>query len=88
MTTSEGSLRTKVRHFGKNLDESDGNGLDMCRGETERCSRWSYQARSKEGEPKGRFKDVLREDMQIVGVPKEDTEDRKISRRMIRFGDS
>ena len=40
------------------------------------------------GGPKWRFMDVVREDMQMVGVREEDAEVRERWRRMIGFGDS
>ncbi|KAI5086740.1 hypothetical protein C0J45_2291, partial [Silurus meridionalis] len=42
--------------------------------------------RRKRGRPKRRFMDVVREDMQVVGVKEADVEDRVVWRRMIRCG--
>ncbi|KAI5087037.1 hypothetical protein C0J45_24418, partial [Silurus meridionalis] len=43
--------------------------------------------RRKRGRPRRRFMDVVREDMQVVGVKEADVEDRVVWRRMIRCGD-
>ncbi|KAI5085502.1 hypothetical protein C0J45_2268, partial [Silurus meridionalis] len=43
--------------------------------------------RRKRGSPRRRFMDVVREDMQVVGVKEADVEDRVVWRRMIRCGD-
>uniref|UniRef100_A0A3Q3XPT4 C2H2-type domain-containing protein n=1 Tax=Mola mola TaxID=94237 RepID=A0A3Q3XPT4_MOLML len=47
-----------------------------------------YRVRRQRAEPKRRLMDMVREDMQIVGVREEDAEDRGRWRRMIRCGDS
>ncbi|KAI5613467.1 hypothetical protein C0J50_11355 [Silurus asotus] len=43
--------------------------------------------RRKKGRPRRRFMDVVRNDMQVVGVKEADVEDRVVWRRMIRCGD-
>ncbi|KAI5089279.1 hypothetical protein C0J45_20687 [Silurus meridionalis] len=43
--------------------------------------------RRKRGRPRRRFMDVVREDMQVVGVKEADVEDRVVWRRMVRCGD-
>ncbi len=44
-------------------------------------------AKRKQGRPKRRFEDVVKEDMAEVEVTEEDTEDRINWRRQIRCGD-
>ncbi|KAI5622211.1 hypothetical protein C0J50_18273 [Silurus asotus] len=52
-----------------------------------RMLRMDLQGRRKRGRPRWRFMDVVREDMQVVGVKEADVEDRVVWRRMIRCGD-
>ncbi|OKP64685.1 hypothetical protein A8A03_01925 [Escherichia coli] len=52
-----------------------------------RMLRLELPGRRPRGRPKRRFLDVVKEDMRIVGVGEEDTEDRVEWRQMIRCGD-
>ncbi|KAI5609347.1 protein kinase C-binding protein NELL2-like [Silurus asotus] len=52
-----------------------------------RMLRMEPPGRRKRGRPRRRFMDVVREDMQVVGVREADVEDRVVWRRMIRCGD-
>ncbi|MGL5522133.1 MAG: hypothetical protein ACRDAW_02585, partial [Metamycoplasmataceae bacterium] len=52
-----------------------------------RMLRMEPPVRRKRGRPRRRFKDMVREDMQVVGVKEADVEDRVVWRRMIRCGD-
>ncbi|KAI5615084.1 hypothetical protein C0J50_3309, partial [Silurus asotus] len=52
-----------------------------------RMLRMEPPERRKRGRPRRRFIDVVREDMQVVGVKEADVEDRGVWRRMIRCGD-
>ncbi|KAI5625322.1 hypothetical protein C0J50_15181 [Silurus asotus] len=52
-----------------------------------RMLRMEPPGRRKRGRPRRRFMDVVREDMQVVGVKEADVEDRVVWRRMIRCGD-
>ncbi|XP_051790978.1 uncharacterized protein LOC127529870 [Erpetoichthys calabaricus] len=49
--------------------------------------RIELPGKRKRGRPKRRFMDVVREDMQVMGVTEQNTEDRKIWKKMIRCGD-
>ena len=52
-----------------------------------RILRMELPAKRKQGRPKRRFVDVVKEDMAEVEVTEEDTEDRINWRRQIRCGD-
>ncbi|KAI5105228.1 hypothetical protein C0J45_4900, partial [Silurus meridionalis] len=52
-----------------------------------RMLRMKPPGRSKRERPRRRFMDVVREDMQVVGLKEEDVEDRVVWRRMIHSGD-
>ncbi|KAI5612237.1 hypothetical protein C0J50_0905, partial [Silurus asotus] len=52
-----------------------------------RMLRMEPPGRRKRGRPRRRFMDVVREDMQVVGVREADVKDRGVWRRMIRCGD-
>ncbi|MFY0323996.1 hypothetical protein [Bacillus sp. YIM B13585] len=52
-----------------------------------RMLRMEPPGRRKRGRPRRRFMDVVREDMQVVGLKEADVEDRGVWRRMIRCGD-
>ncbi|KAF7697762.1 hypothetical protein HF521_004272, partial [Silurus meridionalis] len=52
-----------------------------------RMLRMEPPGRRKRGRPRRRFMDVVKEDMQAVGVKEADVEDRGVWRRMIRSGD-
>ncbi|KAF7687614.1 hypothetical protein HF521_014842 [Silurus meridionalis] len=52
-----------------------------------RMLRMEPPGRRKRGRPKRRFMDVVREDIQVVGLKEADVEDRGVWRRMIRCGD-
>ena len=52
-----------------------------------RMLRMELPGKRKRGRPKGRFMDVVKEDMAEVEVTEEDTVDRNNSRRKIRCGD-
>ncbi|KAI5093658.1 hypothetical protein C0J45_16796, partial [Silurus meridionalis] len=52
-----------------------------------RMLRMEPPGRRKRGRPRRRFMDVVREDMQVVGVKEADVEDRGVWTRMIRCGD-
>ncbi|KAF7710661.1 hypothetical protein HF521_009533 [Silurus meridionalis] len=52
-----------------------------------RMLRMEPPGRRKRGRPRRRFMDVVREDMQVVGVKEANIEDRVVWRRMIRCGD-
>ncbi|XP_051788831.1 uncharacterized protein LOC127529414 [Erpetoichthys calabaricus] len=51
-----------------------------------RMLRIELPGKRKRGRPKQRFMDVVREDMQVMGVTEQDAEDRKIWKKMIRCG--
>ncbi|KAI5106417.1 hypothetical protein C0J45_4114, partial [Silurus meridionalis] len=52
-----------------------------------RMLRMEPPGRRKRGRTRRRFLDVVRKDMQVVGLKEEDVEDRGVWRRMIRCGD-
>ncbi|KAI5085367.1 hypothetical protein C0J45_23151, partial [Silurus meridionalis] len=52
-----------------------------------RMLRMEPPGRRKRGKPRRRFMDVVREDMQVVGVKEADVEDRVVWRQMICCGD-
>ena len=52
-----------------------------------RMLRLELPGRRPRGRPKKRFMDVVKEDMKVVGVRKEDAEDRVRWRRIICCGD-
>ncbi|KAI5606473.1 hypothetical protein C0J50_1972, partial [Silurus asotus] len=52
-----------------------------------RMLRMEPPERRKRGRPRRRFVDVVREDMQVVGLKEADVKDRGVWRRMTRCGD-
>ncbi|XP_051788839.1 uncharacterized protein LOC127529415 [Erpetoichthys calabaricus] len=53
-----------------------------------RILRIELPGKRKRGRPKRRFMDVVREDMQVMGVTEQDAEDRKVWKKMIHCGNS
>ncbi|KAI5606440.1 hypothetical protein C0J50_1939, partial [Silurus asotus] len=54
---------------------------------SKRMLRMESPRRRKRGRPRRRFMDVVKEDMQVVGVKEADVEDRGVWRQMIQCGD-